>query len=297
MNVTIKQLKIFLGVAQSKSFTKTAQALHISQSALSVSIQELENLSQSRLFERTTRTVQLTEAGLAFLPVAHHIVETLERASTDLDRIRRIQQTTLRVGFTPFVAGSLAPLALRTFEAENPLIKVEIYDKTPNELLSLVEQGKIDAAYGAYFEKSSGIHKDLICPTHLCLVRPTLQEGKKTQPKTLKWSELNDQVLICLPQDNPIQRLIEEQLVKHHIRLQKRREVAQIETQIAMTEAKNGVALVPSLATSICERYDVSLQALNPKLSIDFYCIQKTGLGFSSSITQFSNILKNLIVQ
>lgn len=297
MNITIKQLKIFLGVAKSKSFTKTAQALHISQSALSVSIQELEHVSQSRLFERTTRNVQLTEAGLAFLPVAQHIIETLDRASSDLDRIRRVKQTTLRVGFTPFVAGSLAPKALKTFESENPLIKVEIYDKTPNELLQLVELGKIDAAYGAYFEKSSGIHKDLICPTHLCLVKTSNHNDQVKPSQTLKWSHLSDQVLICLPQDNPIQRLIEEQFTKHGIRIKKRREVAQIETQIAMAEANNGMALVPSLASSICERYQVSIQALSPKLSIDFYCIRKAGLGFSPSITNFSKTLKDLIVQ
>jgi DNA-binding transcriptional LysR family regulator len=297
MNITIKQLKIFLGVAQSKSFTKTAQTLHISQSALSVSIQELENLTESRLLERTTRQVQLTEAGLAFLPVAEHIIETLERAAQELKLIRRTQQSTLRVGFTPFVAGSLAPKALKSFELENPSVQVEIHDKPPNELLKLVELGKIDAAYGAYFEKSSGIHKDLICPTHLCLVRASSKKDPGQGHKTLKWSSLNGQVLIGLPQDNPIQRLIEEQLIQHHLEIAQRREVAQIETQIAMAEASNGVALVPSLATSICERYQVSIQALSPKLSIDFYCIQKTGLGFSPGVAKFSKILKGLILQ
>jgi DNA-binding transcriptional LysR family regulator len=56
MNLSLKQLKVFLGVANASSFTKTAQSMHLSQAALSAIIRELETQLQCRLLERTTRT-------------------------------------------------------------------------------------------------------------------------------------------------------------------------------------------------------------------------------------------------
>jgi len=209
MNITIKQLKIFIGVAKSKSFTKTAQTQHISQSALSTAIRELEKATKSRLFERTTRVVELTDSGIAFLAVATKVIETLENSALELERLSREKHNVLKIGFTPFVAGSLAPKAIRTFEIENPQVSVEITDRPPDELMRLVELGKIDAAYGAYFEKSLGIKKNLICPTHLSLVKGLHHSKAQEELPPIKWSYLNHKTLICLPRDNPIQRLIE----------------------------------------------------------------------------------------
>ena len=74
MNLSLRQLKVFLGVAQAASFTKTAQRLHLSQAALSDNIRELETQLHFRLLDRTTRSVAQTEAGSMFLPTAAHIV-------------------------------------------------------------------------------------------------------------------------------------------------------------------------------------------------------------------------------
>ena len=87
MNLSLKQLKVFLGVANASSFTKTAQSMHLSQAALSAIIRELETQLNCRLFERTTRTVALTEAGRLFYPTAMKIVETLEKSRSEERRV------------------------------------------------------------------------------------------------------------------------------------------------------------------------------------------------------------------
>ena len=70
MNLTLKQVRAFLAVAQVGSFTGAANRLHLTQSAVSVLISELELVFGLRLFDRTTRLVQLTDAGREFQPVA-----------------------------------------------------------------------------------------------------------------------------------------------------------------------------------------------------------------------------------
>ena len=100
MNLSLKQLKVFLGVANASSFTKTAQSLHLSQAALSAIIRELETQLDCRLFERTTRTVALTETGHLFYPTAMKIVDTLEKSVVELNELGRQKQASL----LPYVA-------------------------------------------------------------------------------------------------------------------------------------------------------------------------------------------------
>ena len=82
MDVTLKQIRAFAAVAQAGSFTAAAQRLHLTQSAVSVLISECEQVFGLRLFDRTTRQVQLTEAGREFRPVAEKVL-----SDVDFDRL------------------------------------------------------------------------------------------------------------------------------------------------------------------------------------------------------------------
>src|SRR5258706_16046789 len=103
MNLSLKQLKVFLGVANASSFTKTAQSMHLSQAALSAILRELETQLNCRLLERTTRTVALTEAGRMFYPTAIQIVETLEKSVIELNELGRHKQTSSLPGCNPVI--------------------------------------------------------------------------------------------------------------------------------------------------------------------------------------------------
>ncbi len=80
MNVTLRQLSAFVAVARAGSFTAAASRLHVTQSALSGQMKELENLLGVQLVHRTTRSLQLSQVGLEFLPLAQRILDDLERA-------------------------------------------------------------------------------------------------------------------------------------------------------------------------------------------------------------------------
>src|ERR1700754_4429740 len=109
MNLSLKQLKVFLGVANASSFTKTAQSMHLSQAALSAIIPELETQLQCRLHARTTRPVALTEAAGASYPPAPKLLETLENSVIELNELGPQKQESLLLGCTPIIAASLMP--------------------------------------------------------------------------------------------------------------------------------------------------------------------------------------------
>ena len=80
MNITLKQIRAFVTVAQAGSFTAAANRLHLTQSAVSVLISELEQQFGLRLFDRTTRLVQLNDAGRDFFPAAEKMLMDLSNA-------------------------------------------------------------------------------------------------------------------------------------------------------------------------------------------------------------------------
>ena len=169
MNLNLRQLKAFLGVAEFCNFTKTAQRLHLSQAALSATIQELEGQLRSRLFERTRRNVVLTDAGRAFLPTAVSVVRELEAACMHLKELERSGVAQLRLGFTPMIAAHVAPEAMERFAAQHPSVRVDVIDAGPHDLQQGVESGEIDAAFGAFFQKASGVRQLPVLPATLLL--------------------------------------------------------------------------------------------------------------------------------
>jgi DNA-binding transcriptional LysR family regulator len=287
VNLSIRQLKAFLGVADSLSFTKTAQRLHLSQAALSAMIRELETQLQCRLLDRNTRTVSLTEGGRVFLPTATHIVEN---SALELAKMGREERRILRVGVTPHVAVSLMPAILKRFLKSHPNVHVEVSDRPPGDLLQLVEEGELDAAFGAFFDKASGIERTPIFPTHFLVVSPL--NGEREWPDfsacDVTWTALQDLPMISLHKDNPVQRLVEDNLSREHVTTGKRIIVGHLETAIAMAEAGFGVAIIPSLSEATCQRFRVRLDKVRPLVELAFYCITRSGRGNIDTIEQFS---------
>jgi len=295
MNLSLRQLKVFLGVAQASSFTKTAQRLHLSQAALSAIIRELETQLQCRLLDRTTRSVALTEAGRMFLPTAAHIVETIENAALELRKIGREEQRLLRVGVMPHIAVSLMPSVLSRFASLCPLVRVEVIDSTPGELLRMVEDGALDAAYGPFFRKESGVERLPIFPTRLMLATG-LQENDwpdfSAEQET--WRALQGVPLICFLGDTPIQRMVEENLNAAAVTTGKRTFVGHLETAIAMAEAGFGVAVVPSISAAACQRFRVRLHPIRPTIELPFYCITRAGRASNETLSQLSGVFEQV---
>jgi DNA-binding transcriptional LysR family regulator len=299
MNLSLRQLKVFIGVAQAASFTKTAQRLHLSQAALSAIIRELETQLECRLLDRTTRSVALTEAGRMFLPTATHIVETLENAARELRKIGREEQRLLRVGVMPHIAVSLMPAVLNQFASLYPLVRVELIDSTPSDLLRMVEDGALDAAYGPFFRKESGVDRLPIFPTQLMLA--TGDPGDSSWPdfsaEQETWRALQGVPLICFSGDTPIQRMVEENLSAAAVTTGKRTFVGHLETAIAMAEAGFGVAIVPSVSAAACQRFRVRLHPIRPAIELPFYCITRAGRGSIDSLAHLSRVFEEVAQQ
>jgi len=108
MNIELRHLRYFVAVAEDLHFGKAANRLGISQPPLSQQILALEREIGARLFERSNRRVELTNAGKLFLKEAHEVLERVENAAVRAERIHRGQLGEVKIGFfgsAPFVEG------------------------------------------------------------------------------------------------------------------------------------------------------------------------------------------------
>ena len=296
MNLSLRQLKVFLGVAESSSFTKTAQRLHLSQAALSAIIRELETQLQCRLLDRTTRTVNLTDAGRVFVPTAAHIVQVLENSAVEVARMGREERRVLRVGVTPHIAVSMMPTVLEQFSKAHPDVRVELTDLHPGELLRRVESGSLDVAFGAFFDKTSGIDRVMVFPTHLVMVSPLDRSFDWLPPENgaVTWKSLQDAPLICFPADNPIQRMVDANFAAEFVSGSSRMVVNHLETAIAMAEAGFGLAILPSVSYATCQRYRVRFDTIHPIIELSFDCITQSGRGNMEVLRQLSAVFADV---
>ncbi|MEV4312752.1 LysR family transcriptional regulator [Actinocrispum sp. NPDC049592] len=143
----LQQLRYVIAVAETNSFTRAAERCLVVQSALSHQIARLERELGARLFDRTSRRVQLTHAGAAFLPAARQCLDAAERAAAEVAAAVGEIRGRLAVGLIPTVAAVDIPAALREFRQRYPHVRVNLKVGASGELTEQVRQGSLDVAF------------------------------------------------------------------------------------------------------------------------------------------------------
>jgi DNA-binding transcriptional LysR family regulator len=142
MTPDLRELRYFVAVAEELSFTRAAERLHVSQSALSAAVRQLEVRVGVTLLHRTTRKVDLTAAGRTLLAHARVVL----KASASLDGALRVHRSggRLRIGIFAHGAGALTLPILQAFEAEHPDVEVDVSDVSPVTLVTALVDGRLD---------------------------------------------------------------------------------------------------------------------------------------------------------
>jgi DNA-binding transcriptional LysR family regulator len=140
-----RALALFLAVADALSFRQAAETLHLSQPPLSRAIRDLEERLGTRLFDRNTKGVSLTDAGRRLLPFARSIARLLREAEAAL--VTRGLPTTLRLGLTSAVEPPWFRGLAQRVQAMHPGTAVSTSSDTSPRLVRQLRAGKLDAAF------------------------------------------------------------------------------------------------------------------------------------------------------
>ena len=145
--VDLQQLRYVVAVAGTRSFSRAAEQCFVVQSALSHQVAKLERELGLKLFARTSRRVEPTQAGTAFLPAARECLASAERAVTEAAAAVGEIRGRLRVGVIPTVAAVDIPGVLQRFRDRHPQVRVVLQMGRSNEMTARVAAGDLDAAF------------------------------------------------------------------------------------------------------------------------------------------------------
>ena len=294
MNVSTKQLRGFALAAEFGSFTKAAERLHVTQAGLSAIVRALEAQLGGRLFDRTTRTVVLTEAGRKILPMVNRTLAELDAVAAEVVGIDSRRQRVLRVGATPLVASRLLPAACAMLHREDPGTDIQIVEIQRDPIQEQVLRGELDLGLGIFLAPTAGIARRKLFSSRLFCVAAIATDPKsrrRAPSPSMRWSALKGAPLVTLQPGNPVQQLIDRYLPES-VDAVSRYAVNHIETQIAMTEIGMGAAVIPSFALPACRSYRVAIKALrDPVVELDFYGITRSGRARNALVDRFAEAL------
>jgi LysR family transcriptional regulator, carnitine catabolism transcriptional activator len=293
MEVSTRQLRAFRLVAQHRNFTRAAESLFITPSGLSVLIRELEGRVGFRLFDRTTRYVQLTPQGQELLAVIQRSLEELDSAIAKIGRSAKRGPRSISLGTTPLVAANILPVAMREFREQRPDIRIQLFDADLPTLIRMVEAGRLDLSLGI-FKAMPGVRREPFFRFSLMVARAAREDMPPRATTT--WSALQGERLISLSSDHPHQQLIDKHLAQAGVKVQIGSVVNLLDTQIALVEAEEGVAVIPSFGIPACRNRKVVMsQLINPVARFDFHLISSRGKDLPPGADEFTTFLKSYI--
>lgn len=244
MNISLRQLEAFLAVSQLSGFTRAAERLHLTQSAVSLLVRELESQLQARLFDRTTRAVRLTEAGRELYPFAEKALAELQAGIDNTKDILAKKRGRVVLGAPPLIASHLLPPVVARFRDGFPGVSVVLRDLLADEILVRVGSGELDFGVGTFHRLDDDLEAQTLAKDSLILVAPG--GHALARKKKLRWKDLDGSALIALDRHSSLRHLVDRTLESAGCDVRPAYEVSFITTALGMVEAGLGVAVLPS---------------------------------------------------
>ena len=145
-NVELAQLEAFLQVARHRSFSRAAEALFLTQPSVTARIQTLERELGERLFERTGRSVTLTDAGIAFMPHAQRALTAVQEGTDAIEAVRHGDVGSIRVGASSSIATYVLPRVVKAFRKTRPRVHIHLTSGSTEEVIDHLLAGEIHVA-------------------------------------------------------------------------------------------------------------------------------------------------------
>lgn len=291
MNITLRQVQSFLALAEFGSFTRAAERMRVAQPALSQQIRDLEQELGVRLFDRTTRRVEMTAAGEEFRHSAVKIIEELETAVTHARDIAVSRRGRLVIAAPPLLAAAMLPDVIAAFCAQYPGVRVELQDLRTDQIVARVRNGQADCGVGTFSPGEDGIERLILARDSLMVFASA--DSDLAGETEIPWTALAGRPLVALTRDSGLRLLAEVGFESAELVMRPAFEVAQITTAMALVEAGLGVAVLPTYAGAVARAGRVIERPLvAPTIAREIVMIFRHGRSAPPALTQFAQMLR-----
>lgn len=242
----IRQLVTFIRVVQLQSFSKAAESLGYSQSAVTVQIRLLEQELNARLFDRIGKRITLTDQGNQFCTYAYNILHEVNKAKLSLDSDTELKNS-LHIGTIESLCFSKFPPILRYFREHHPKVAIRITTASPEELIEMMEHNQLDLIYildepryNNNWIKVMEMREEVVFVSS-----PAFELAGRSQ---LRLEELLEEPFFLTEKNANYRRALDRYLASRQMILSPFLEISNTEFIIRMIEENRGLSFLPYFA-------------------------------------------------
>lgn len=262
----IRNLEYFIEVARQKSFSKAAEAIHISQPSVSKAIKELETQWGITLFYRNTKNIELTDSGAVILEQAQQIVSAFNHITIQLDGLKKMQTGKIHIGLPPITAVTAFAKLLKAFKSEYPNIQVQLYEYGPKKIEAAIQEGLLDIGIFTPLDEDEQYEKIWVeCDPHNVILHA---QHWLAQFPAVDFKQLSQEEFIIYNNEYRLHDMIIARCRQAGFTPRITLETSQRDLMMQMVAANLGIALLPQ---KLCAKLDVRDVVCRPFIDPQLY--------------------------
>ncbi|MCG5263266.1 LysR family transcriptional regulator [Cupriavidus gilardii] len=246
MNYTLRQLRVFLAVASHGSFSRAADAVGLTQPAVSRGVAELEEALGLRLLDRTTREVVLTDAGQALVPALERLLGQLDDTLEETRQLGERYRGRVVIASAPTISARLMPLYVAACARQYPEVRLSVRDNVQADGLEQIRAGAVD--FGVLIDPlaSEGLETAPLGTDPFCFV--CRDDDPLAKRDTVSWSALDGVPLVLLDFASGSRPLIDRVFAMHGVTPRVVQELGHSASVFGMVQAGIGASVLPSFS-------------------------------------------------
>jgi LysR family transcriptional regulator, transcriptional activator of the cysJI operon len=290
------KLRVFCTVAETKSFSKTSEIIHLTQPAVSLQIQALEEVYETKLFDRSSSTVTLTPAGEVLYKYAKDILSLYANVQKMIGELTGLVKGSISIGASSTIGNYVLPAVITDFKKTHPKIKIHLLVGNTKRVVEMLNSGNIDLGLveGEVTRQKMIVEK--ILADELMLIVPAYHPWAKK--KEISISELTKEPVIFREGGSGTRQMIEKFLAMHGIAPQAMKISMVLGSTEAIKEAVEnglGVSIISRWAARKENKYGTLsfLKIKEQKMMREFSLIANKGAILSHAADEFLTYLKS----
>ena len=289
--ITLDQIKYFLAIDTYKSFSLAAQELCISQSSLSKQIKALEHELDTLLFNRTTRSINLTDAGKEFLIHSKKIIEEYDNTINSMKKYSNSKHPTIKIGTIPVISQYGIISSIASFKTIYPNINIDVIEGERVDIIDMLDKGDIDFAFLRDFH----IDKDKFKIHPLIndeLVTITSKDHPFSNKKYINLEDTINEKFIMLSSNSGLDKFCIEECKKFNVTPNIIYSINKIETILGLVSENFGISLLMKRVISSFNKDNVSINLLKKPITNSLSLLYKKDKKLSNNEILFKEFIQ-----
>jgi len=285
LSINYRHLIAFIAVSRHGSFTQAAAHLHVTQSTLTATIKQLESQAGIQLLDRTTRRVNLTQAGERFFPVAERLVSDFNAALSDLKASALQQQGSVALAASASVVSTLLPSVIANYRKDFPNVAMTIMEEGASGIETCVADNHADFGIGSNHSHQPTLHYTPIITDQYGVVLPAHHPLLASSPTLINLEDIEGLSHVLLTKDNGIRLQLDAFLRAWPLiagGMTAAVEATTPATLASLIKSGMGISILPALAASTPAFNDLVFVPLNqPMMTRELCLITRQGRSLS----------------